>query len=116
MSEMYLRQPGFTCIAWRPFTKNKESIQKFKETRGWWYIYQNELDNECFQRDMAYGDFKDLTRRTAFDKILRYEAFNIGKIQNMMDMNVEFLQWFIHFLIKKLMLEQLKMRIILLKN
>ena len=34
MSEMYLRQPGFTCIAWRPFTKNKESIQKFKETRG----------------------------------------------------------------------------------
>ena len=25
---------------------------------------------------MAYGDFKDLTRRTAFDKILRDKAFN----------------------------------------
>ena len=28
---------------------------------------------------MAYGDFKDLTRRTASDKILRYKAFNIAK-------------------------------------
>ena len=30
--EMYLRQPGFTFIACEPFTKNKERIQKFKET------------------------------------------------------------------------------------
>ena len=28
---------------------------------------------------MAYGDFKDLTRRTASDKILCYKAFNIAK-------------------------------------
>ena len=28
---------------------------------------------------MAYGDFKDLTRRTASDKILRDKAFNIAK-------------------------------------
>ena len=28
---------------------------------------------------MAYGDFKDLARRTASDKILRDEAFNIAK-------------------------------------
>ena len=28
---------------------------------------------------MAYGDFKDLTRRIASDKILRYKAFNIAK-------------------------------------
>ena len=27
---------------------------------------------------MAYGDFKDLTRRTASDKILRDKAFNIA--------------------------------------
>ena len=27
---------------------------------------------------MAYGDFKDLTRRTAFDKILPDKAFNIA--------------------------------------
>ena len=28
---------------------------------------------------MAYGDFKDLTRRTASNKILRDKAFNIPK-------------------------------------
>ena len=28
---------------------------------------------------MAYGDFKDLKRRTASDKILRYKAINIAK-------------------------------------
>ena len=28
---------------------------------------------------MAYGDFKDLTRRTASDKILHGKAFNIAK-------------------------------------
>ena len=28
---------------------------------------------------MAYGDFKDLTRRTASDKILHDKAFNIAK-------------------------------------
>ena len=28
---------------------------------------------------MAYGDFKDLARRTASDKILRDKAFNIAK-------------------------------------
>ena len=28
---------------------------------------------------MAYGDFKDLARRTASDKILRDKAFDIAK-------------------------------------
>ena len=28
---------------------------------------------------MAYRDFKDLNRRTAADKVLRYKAFNISK-------------------------------------
>ena len=42
------------------------------------HIYQNGLDKACFQHGMAYGDFKDLTRRTASDKILRDRAFNIA--------------------------------------
>ena len=32
MPEMHLRQPGFTYSACGIFTKNKEIIQKFKET------------------------------------------------------------------------------------
>ena len=57
---------------------------------------------------MAYVDFKDLKRRTVTDKVLRDKAFNIAKIQNMMDINVELLQWFISFLIEKPLVEQLK--------
>ena len=73
MPEMNLRQPGFTYSVCETFTKNKDRIQKFKETGDWWYIYQNELDKACFQHDMVYGDFKDLTRTTAS------QAFNIAK-------------------------------------
>ena len=32
MPEIHLKQPGFTYCACGPFTKNKERIQKFKET------------------------------------------------------------------------------------
>ena len=32
MTEMHLRQLGFTYSLCGPFTKNKERIQKFKET------------------------------------------------------------------------------------
>ena len=79
MPEMHLKQPGFTYSACGPFTKNKERIQKFKETEDTTYINKNELDETCFQHDMAYGDFKDIKRRTASDKILRDKAFNIAK-------------------------------------
>ena len=64
MREMHLKQPGFTYSACGPFTKNKERIQKFKETRDTKYIYKNELDKTCFQHDMAYADSKDLEKRT----------------------------------------------------
>ena len=59
--------------------KNKERIQHFKETWGSRYIYQNELDKSCLQHNMTYGDFNDLTRRTASHKILHGKAFNIVK-------------------------------------
>ena len=79
MPEMHLKQPGFTYSACGPFTKNKERIQKFKETGDTNYIYKNELDKSCFQHDVAYGNFKDLKRRTASDKVLRHKAFDIAK-------------------------------------
>ena len=79
MPEIHLRQPGFTYSAYKPFTKNKERKPKFKETGDSRYIYQNELDKACFQHSVAYGDFKDLTRRITSDKILRDKAFNIAK-------------------------------------
>ena len=43
MPEMLLRQSGFTYGAFEPITKNKQRIQKFKETGDSRYINQNEL-------------------------------------------------------------------------
>ena len=79
MPEMHLRQPQFAYSACGPFTKHKQRIQKFKETRDTKYIYKNELDKACFAHDAAYFDSKDFTKRTVADKVLRDEAFNIAK-------------------------------------
>ena len=58
MPEMHLEQPRFTYRACEPFTKNKERIQKFKETGDTKYIYKNEFEKACFHHNMTYGDFK----------------------------------------------------------
>ena len=79
MSKMYLRQPGITYSAFGPFTKKQRKNPKSKERGDSQYIYQNELDKACFQHGMAYEDFKDLTGRTASDKILHDKAFDIAK-------------------------------------
>ena len=62
MPEIHLNQPVFTYSTWAPFTKNKERIQKFKETGDTKYICRNELDKACFQHGMAQGGFKDLAK------------------------------------------------------
>ena len=50
MPEMHLKQPGFTYSASGPFTKNRERIQKFKETGDTDNIYKNGFDKACFQQ------------------------------------------------------------------
>ena len=62
MSEMHLKQPGFTYSACDLFTKNKERIEKFMKTGNTNFIYRNELDKACFKHDMAYGKLKDLEK------------------------------------------------------
>ena len=61
------------------FPKNKERIQKAKETGDSWYIYQSKLDKTRLSSWQASGDFKNSTRRTVSDQILSYKAFNIVK-------------------------------------
>ena len=70
MPEMDLKQPGFTYSVCGPFTKNKERIQKFKETGDTKCIYKNEFDKACFS------------------------------ILNMMDIKGGLLLWFTNFLMK----------------
>ena len=72
------------------------------------------MDNASFQRDIAYANLKDLSRRTSSDKALRDKAFNSAKkIQNMMGVNVDLFQWFIIFLIQKCLV--IALQVVLLK-
>ena len=49
MPEMHLKQPGFTYSVCGPFTKNKERIKNFMQSRNTDFIYKNELDRACFR-------------------------------------------------------------------
>ena len=63
---------------WTIYKKQRKNT-KFKDAGDSHYIYEDGLDKAYFQHDIAYGDFKDLNRRTVSDKILHVKAFNIGK-------------------------------------
>ena len=75
MPEMHLKQPGFTYSAYGPFTKNKERIQKFKEIE----IQAIFTKTNLIKLDFNMMWLKDLSRRTASDKVLRDQAFNVAK-------------------------------------
>ena len=114
MPEMHLRQPGFTYIDCGPFTKSKKRTQMFKETGDWPYIYQNERHKACFQHDITYRNLKDLTRRTASDKILRDKAFNTAKNSKYYGCQRGLASQVYNFL--WLLVEQSKMSTCLIKN
>ena len=59
--------------------KIKKEWKKIKITGDSQYLYQSELVKACFLHHMVYGDFKDFPRRTAADKVLHDQTFNISK-------------------------------------
>ena len=81
--------------------KKQRKNKKIKETGDSRYIYQNELDKACFQHGMAYGDFKDLTRKTASDKILHDKAFIFAKNLKYDEYQCGLASMVFNFLIKK---------------
>ena len=60
---------------------------------------------------MIYGDFKDLARRTAPDKILHDKPFNIAKNLKYDGYEHGIASMVYNFLIKKLLVAVLKMKI-----
>ena len=78
MPEMHLKEPGFTYSACGPFTKNKGRIQKFLQTENTSYIYRTDLDKACLQYDMGPDSYKDLTKKTESDKVLKDKSFKIA--------------------------------------
>ena len=65
---------------------------------------------------MAYEDFRDLTRRTAFDKTLRDKAFNIAKNTKYDGYQRGIASLVYQFFGKKFLMEQSKMKLCLIKN
>ena len=94
----------------------KKKKKKFIETENSRYIFQNKLDKACFQHDMAYGDFKNLTRRTASNKALRDKAFNIAKNLKYDGKKEVLFHWFTIFLIKSLLVLILELLLMLSKG
>ena len=64
--------------AYGQFTKHTQRIQDVLNTGKLSYIYKNDLDKACFQRDMAYNKFKDLEKRTQSDIVLKNRALKIA--------------------------------------
>ena len=59
--------------------KTKKGNKNLKKQEVHDILIKKEPDKAYFQHDMGYRDFKDLTRRTASNKILHDKAFNIAK-------------------------------------
>ena len=79
---MHLKESGFTYSACGSFTKNKGRFQKFLQTENTSYIDRNDLDKACFQYDMGPDSYKDLTKKTESDKVLKDKAFKIANNPN----------------------------------
>ena len=63
---------------WTIYEKQQKNW-KIQDTRYSRYIYQKELDKTCLQHGMANEDLNNLPKRTACEKALRGEAFDIAK-------------------------------------
>ena len=78
---MHLKQPGFTYSTCGPFDKNKERIQKFKETRDTSYIKKMNLIKLVFSMIWLMKILK-IQKKYIYiysDKVLRDKVFNIAK-------------------------------------
>ena len=71
-----LEQLGFTYSTFRPFTKHRERIKKFKGTGNLKHLYRNELDKAGFAHDAAYSNSKDLAKRRITYEIARNHGYD----------------------------------------
>ena len=74
MPEFHLKQLAFTYSACRPFTKNRERIQEFRETGNLKPLYRN-----AHAHGAVYSDSKDLEKIIISDKILKDRADEIAR-------------------------------------
>ena len=77
MTEIHLKQPGFTYGTCGPFTKHCERIQKFRKTGKLKHLYRKELAKASSAHEAAYSDNK--CQRTISDKVLKDITFEIAR-------------------------------------
>ena len=103
---------------YRLIRKNKERIQKFKETGDTRYIYQSKLENEYFQHDMAYMVHRKIYPEeqllTKFYLIRHLQLLVIQSIKK--DVTEDSSQWLTNFLRKNLERLLLSQKQALLQN
>ena len=58
MPELHLKQPGFTYSA-----KQRERIQKLRESSNLKHLYRNESDKACYGNDAEYSDSKGVAKK-----------------------------------------------------
>ena len=68
MSQLHLRQPGFTYSAYGPIGKHHKMIQKFREASHINHLQRYQLGKACFGYDAAHPDSKYLAKRTVSRK------------------------------------------------
>ena len=94
MPEMHLTKPEFIIYLMDHLPKAKKKSKNLKKLKIQVKLEKrNQIKLAFNMHDMAYRDFRDFPRRTACENILRDKAFNIAKIQIMMDIKEVLLQW-----------------------
>ena len=88
--------------------KAKKKYTNLKKQEIYDIFYLNELDKTFLQHDVAYGDFTDLTRRIDFDKILWDKGCNAAENPKYDEYQRKLASMVYKFLIKKLLVEVLK--------
>ena len=87
---MHLRHPGFRNSACGPFTKYKERIQKFTETRDSRYIYQNKLNKAFFQHNFLMEILQIYLEEQRLIKYYVIKHIILLNIQVMMGINKKY--------------------------
>ena len=118
MPEIHLNtfNSWITYSAYGPFTKNKGRTPNFKGTADSRYIFQNELAKACFQHARLMEILKIQLEKQLLIKYDVIKNLILLKIRNMIDINVDLLQWSTSILIKRILVMASKMRIFRTKN
>ena len=96
--EMHLSQPGFIQSACGPFTKNKEKIQKFKEIQDI-FIKTNQI-KPAFNIIQVMGILTIYQEHQLLKNYYVIKHLILLKIKDMININMELLQWCIPFFYK----------------